>query len=133
MTTATAFCTALRAALAGCIDAAREQGWWGEPTDYVYTGEDLDSVVEAVGRKPTVEEWASVGLCVGAAHVSKETYLLHHAGRPLFGDADAYHVGGEGGFCDLESAIEAAESLDACGWNMDVVRLYGVSRTVVWG
>lgn len=58
------FRSRLAAALERRAEKARSQGWkpaW-EGGRYDYSREDLMAVVEEMGRKPTREEWASVGL-----------------------------------------------------------------------
>jgi hypothetical protein len=60
----------LRADLAEVVEFARAQGWEGEAEDYTYTPEDLDEITEALGCRPTREEWKAAGLKgVEAAHV----------------------------------------------------------------
>lgn len=50
-------------------DMARAQGWDGEDRDYEYTEADMDAVIDAIGYKPTREEWKEVGLSyVGGKH-----------------------------------------------------------------
>ena len=65
--------TKIRAELDACIKSARAQGWDGEPDTYTFTEFDLVSVIDAIGHKPTREEWADAGLPgIGHQHVSDE-------------------------------------------------------------
>jgi hypothetical protein len=60
----------IRAELADCEACARREGWKGEwdPTET-----DLDSIVAALGGKPTREEWEEAGCPLsGSAHVDDD-------------------------------------------------------------
>ncbi len=63
----------LKALIADCIRASREQGWEGDDSDFVFTREDLDFVAEALAECPTREEWREAGVTgwIGSAHVSE--------------------------------------------------------------
>jgi len=61
----------IRTEIDACIAAAREQGYDGTDAEYEHTAEDLESVIEALGRKPTPAEWGAAGMPhVGGDHCS---------------------------------------------------------------
>ncbi len=64
--------------LRACLESARAQGWDGVDGDYEYTREDLDSVVEDLGRRPTSAEWAEAGIDAGSEHteITKEEHEM---------------------------------------------------------
>ena len=83
--------------------------------------------VDAGGDDPGIYEiWAQ----------PEAEYHLHHAGHPIHGDANAYHMGDSDpvAFADLDDAIKAAQDLDeTCGWDVDVVEVLGLNRRIAWG
>lgn len=53
-----------------CWLEARCQGFEGDKCDYEITAADCESIVKAVGRKPTRREWVDAGYpYIGGAHV----------------------------------------------------------------
>ena len=93
----------LKTLIADCIRTAREQGWDGDAADFVFTREDLDSVVETLGKRPTREEWREAGVAgwIGAAHVSDE--VSASASTFVLVDGEAY-------ITDTTEEIEAAKA-----------------------
>lgn len=63
---------AIKTQLAMCLDVAKDLGYEGEDSEYNYTSQDLDAIVEHLGAKPTREEWKQAGLkYVGSNHCSE--------------------------------------------------------------
>ena len=111
-----------------------------------YTREEWENETSADWECTDDGEWlcqgqVTPGGAVGEVSVRSAKpapeYHLHHAGKPLFGDGNAYHMGDRDpvSFDDLDDAIRAAQSLDeTCGWDIDVVEARGLSdRTIAWG
>lgn len=68
--------------LSDCEGAARMQGWAGD--GYEHTAEDLEWVIEILGRKPTRDEWVDGGLPnVGTEHVASVAPPLSEVDRAL--------------------------------------------------
>jgi len=62
-------------------------------------------------------------------------FCIHHAGKPLHGDADAYHFNAVAPlYATLDEAVADAESLDSVGFDTDVVEFSPKGgRSVAWG
>jgi len=63
----------IRELIAECRAEARDQGWQGDDEDYVLQAADLDYIVDALGYKPTLEQWRAAGLAwIGSAHYAHD-------------------------------------------------------------
>jgi hypothetical protein len=63
----------LKREVAACVAAARKDGGYtGDDRAYELTVRDCESIVEALGFRPTRQEWKAVGYAhVGDAHVGR--------------------------------------------------------------
>lgn len=62
--------SAIRAQLAECVAAARREGYTGTDVEYDVTRQDMESIIDHFGAKPTRQQWLDAGLgWVGSAHV----------------------------------------------------------------